>query len=80
MPSTHVRFCRDRAGKVPICRELRITHFIDDRADVLGHLEGTVPRLYRFAAGGDEAEDGAARWMSLRGWMDARELVRPAPP
>jgi len=43
-----VRFCRRRPDKALHCRELKITHFIDDRVDVLVHLEGLVPHRYLF--------------------------------
>ncbi len=46
----HVRFCRERAGKRPICDELPITHFADDRINLMQILRETVPHLYRFAA------------------------------
>lgn len=50
IPRGNVRFCRQRAEKALHCRELGITHFIDDRADVLSHLRGLVPNLYLFGA------------------------------
>lgn len=43
----HVRFCRTRDGKAPICKELGITHFVDDRLEVLSHLT-TVPHHFLF--------------------------------
>jgi hypothetical protein len=43
----HVRFCRTREGKAPICQGLGITHFIDDRLEVLSHL-ASVPHKYLF--------------------------------
>lgn len=42
-----VYFCRERREKAPICQQLGITHFIDDRLEVLGYLE-TVSNLYLF--------------------------------
>lgn len=45
---THVRFCRKRPEKRNIAIELRLTHFVDDRLDVLQHLRGVVPHLYLF--------------------------------
>ncbi len=42
----HVRFCRQRHDKATICQQLGMTHFIDDRLEVLSHLVGTVPHLY----------------------------------
>ena len=44
----HLRFCLRRPQKADHCRELGITHFIDDRVDVLEALSGIVPRRYLF--------------------------------
>jgi hypothetical protein len=44
----HLRFCLERPQKAQHCRELAITHFIDDRPDVLEHLEGVVRNRYLF--------------------------------
>jgi hypothetical protein len=49
LPRDHVRFCRERPEKRVHCAELRLTHFVDDRPDVLEHLRGLVP--YRFLFG-----------------------------
>jgi hypothetical protein len=43
----HARFCRQRPGKAAIATELGLTHFVDDRLEVLGYLD-TVPNLYLF--------------------------------
>ncbi len=37
--SQNVYFCRQRHEKEPICKELGITHFIDDRIEVLSYLK-----------------------------------------
>lgn len=50
VPRGNVRFCRQRPEKALHCRELGITHFIDDRGDVLTHLRGLVPNLYLFGS------------------------------
>lgn len=44
----NVRFCLKRPEKAIHCRELGITHFIDDRTDVLEAMVGVVPKLYLF--------------------------------
>jgi hypothetical protein len=44
----NVRFCRERAQKAPICAELGITHFIDDRSDVLEPMSGIVANRFLF--------------------------------
>lgn len=43
-----VRFCLKRPDKAVHCRQLGITHFIDDRTDVLQAMMGVVPNLYLF--------------------------------
>lgn len=43
-----LRFCRKRHEKRGHCEELGVTHFVDDRLDVHGHLRGLVPNLYLF--------------------------------
>jgi hypothetical protein len=45
---TNLRFCLERRDKALHCHELGVTHFIDDRVDVLVHLRGLVPWLYLF--------------------------------
>ena len=48
----NLRFCRKRPDKAPICRQLGINHFIDDRLDVLSPMRGEVPRLLLFGEQG----------------------------
>lgn len=50
----HVRFCRMRQEKESICRELQVTHFVDDRVHIMQILRHTVPYLYLF---GNQGED-----------------------
>jgi len=42
-----VYFCRERQGKADICKKFGITHFVDDRLEVLSHLT-TVGTRYLF--------------------------------
>lgn len=42
-----VRFCRTRPEKAQICDELGVTHFVDDRLEVLSYLTN-VANLYLF--------------------------------
>lgn len=46
----HLRFCLSRKDKAPICAELGITLFVDDRRDVLDAMEGVVPHRFQFGA------------------------------
>jgi hypothetical protein len=48
IPPDHVRFCRQRPDKAVHCRELSITHFVDDRLDVHEALRDVVPHRYLF--------------------------------
>ncbi len=45
MRSYHLHFCRERKDKAAICEKLGITHFIDDRLEVLYHLESVPTRV-----------------------------------
>lgn len=48
IPRGNVRFCLQRPEKAIHCRELGITHFIDDRTDVLQAMRHVVPNRYLF--------------------------------
>lgn len=68
-----VRFCRERHEKTPICRRLGVTHFVDDRLEVLGHMIGVVPKLYhlRSRAADHERFPGLLRQVeSVAGWSE----------
>lgn len=53
-----VHFCERRKEKVEICQEREITHFIDDRTEVLEHLlKAGVKHLYLFQGRPDEMEE-----------------------
>lgn len=45
-----VHFVRKRPDKHPVCEQLGVTHFVDDRLDVLQHL-ASVERRYLFTGG-----------------------------
>jgi hypothetical protein len=46
----HLHFCRRRNEKRAHADALGLTHFIDDRLDVLSFLRGGVPNLFLFGA------------------------------
>ncbi|TDC92745.1 hypothetical protein [Actinomadura sp. 7K507] len=48
LPRENVRFCRKREEKARHCRELAITHMIDDRLDVHRAIRDVVPHRYLF--------------------------------
>lgn len=55
VPMDKVFFCRRRADKAPICQKLGITHFIDDKLEVLSYLE-SVPNKYLFDPNPEEVK------------------------
>jgi hypothetical protein len=73
MAPANLRFCLQRPQKADHCRELSITHFIDDRSDVLEHLKGIVPNRYLFGPQRKPVTD--AELVLLPAWKDAAALV-----
>lgn len=68
-----VRFCKERKGKAPICLEVGVTHFVDDRADVHRHLAGIVPFRFLF---GYQSGPAPAELVHVRDWGEAlRALI-----
>lgn len=72
-----VFFCRERIDKAPICRDLGITHFIDDKLEVLGYLT-TVPNKFLFNPREREVQRNIQHldevtWVS--GWLDIKQLL-----
>lgn len=72
LPRDHVRCCRHRADKAAHCRELGITHMIDDRLDVLQFLRGLVPQLYLFGLG----QEAVPAWVTpAPDWATVAALI-----
>jgi hypothetical protein len=69
---SQVRFCRQRPEKADHCAELGITHFVDDRADILGHLVGIVDHLFLFGKRGHGLPPSALR---VRNWAEAESGI-----
>lgn len=44
----NVFFCRERHEKDKICKDNGITHFIDDRLEVLSYMVETAPHLFLY--------------------------------
>jgi hypothetical protein len=57
VPCGNVRFCRERAEKAVHCRELGITHMIDDRLDVHRAIRDVVAHRYLFGPQDGEIPD-----------------------
>jgi hypothetical protein len=68
-----VRFCRERHDKAAICRELGVTHFVDDRHDVLGPLVGVVAHPFLLQSRGTDPRSAASLPPSVArvtGWSE----------
>ena len=50
VPPHNIRFCRNRKDKAPICLDLGIDYFVDDRIDVLIPMTGIVAHRFLFGA------------------------------
>ena len=68
-------FCRRRQDKAGICRELGITHFVDDRLEGLGCLT-TVPHRYLFRPNPDEVRKFSRHLPLVRTVYDWSEIGR----
>jgi hypothetical protein len=71
---SNLRFCLRRPDKALHCAEIGITHFIDDRCDVLAAMRGVVPNLYLF---GPQRRDGSALpgYTPVLTWADVARLL-----
>lgn len=69
----NVRFCRERRQKRDHCLEHGITHFVDDRLDVLQNLVGLVPSLYLF--GGDWSRREHPGVQPVATWRSAERAI-----
>jgi hypothetical protein len=67
IPRQNLRFCRNRRDKAPICLDLGIGFFIDDRFDVLVPMAGIVEHRFLFGASTspDSAVVAAPTWAVL---------------
>ncbi|RKR86426.1 hypothetical protein BDK92_0651 [Micromonospora pisi] len=78
IPPTHLHFVRERRDKAPVCERLGVTHFVDDRLDVLAHLD-SVEHRYLFLGGiGDQGPDGdVPDWATvIATWAALADLLR----
>lgn len=72
-----VRFCRERPQKAGICAELGITHFVDDRRDVLEPMRNVVRFRFLFGPQREEvpAEPGI---VPVADWPGTARALRSA--
>lgn len=74
----HLYQCATREGKAPIVQKLNITHFIDDRAEVMSHFADFVPNLYHFQSILEDRNEWATKIPVLayvENWKDLEEKL-----
>lgn len=75
IPENHFYPCAQRHEKLPIALDLHITHFVDDRAEVLSHMIGVVPHLFLFQNLDESMDDFAAARSHMRFFKTWKELL-----
>jgi hypothetical protein len=68
-----VRFCRERRQKAGIAEALGITHFVDDKHDVISSLSGIVEHRFLF---GPQTKPTPAGSVHTPDWFAVLEMVR----
>ena len=79
VPVERLHFCRRRSEKAPIADKLALTHFVDDRLEVLGYMRDVVPHRILFNPDPKEVSSmsqtaGAAvhaySWVDVLVWLE----------
>jgi len=76
MRPDRLRFCRQRQDKRQHAIALGLTHFIDDRCDVLAHLRGVVPHLFLFGVQTEAIADWVVHvgdWLAVAATLSGRK-------
>jgi len=75
----HVNFCKERKDKADRCRQLGVTHFIDDLLEVLGYLhEAGIKNLYLLNPhpnGVEEYKRYLRHVQPVASWKDTVEMM-----
>ena len=70
----HVRFCLTREEKAPVCVELGITHFMDDRVHLMQILRNVVPNLFLFSP--LQQRKAIPSWVTpVSNWSEATAVI-----
>jgi hypothetical protein len=67
-----LHFCRKRPDKAPICKRLGVTHFIDDRLEVLAHLKSVH---HRYLFGPQEPRGNPVDLVCVETWADVAKAL-----
>jgi hypothetical protein len=68
----NLHFCRERRDKASYARSLGLTHFVDDRRDVLVAMRGLVPHLFLFGPQRGPAPPGLRHVLT---WAEVRTAL-----
>jgi hypothetical protein len=74
---TSLHFCYKRPEKAAICRDLKVTHFVDDRLEILGYLDPAIKKyLFRGSPGEIDRHRASLAWVwRVEGWKELAELL-----
>lgn len=72
---SNVYFCRERTDKAPIAKQLRLTHFIDDRVEVLDAMKDVVSNRILFTGGGNHEESDDKTITGLDSWGSVQDRI-----
>jgi hypothetical protein len=68
----NLRFCKERPQKADHARQLGLTHFIDDRVDVLQALDGLCANRFLF---GPQKHPAPRGLVPVEGWRDLLAIL-----
>lgn len=74
----HLYQCAERHEKAPIVRDLGVTHFVDDRAEVMSYFADFVPNLYHFQSLLEDKEEWGSKISNLtfvNSWEELLEIL-----
>ncbi len=75
----NVYFVRERNEKDAVCQKLGITHFIDDRLEVLSYMIESTPHLFLFQPDQKEVDEFKVflpKVSVVRGWKEVLTLLK----
>jgi hypothetical protein len=75
-----ILFCRKRSEKAGLCQRVGVTHFVDDRLEVLGYLD-SVPYQYLFRPQSDEVvrfRQHLHRVQTVQIWQEILDALLPS--
>ncbi len=78
IPIERVHFCRERHEKGPICHRIGITHFIDDRPEVMVHMPTIVTHRILFNPNPDDlakVKDQLGAILQVKDWLEVESFL-----